>query len=342
MNKKFKLSYTVVLAILCVLLIIAFSIVNKNFFTYSYIMDMIKLTTEIGIMALPFTLLIIMGCTDFSACTILSMSACLGGIIAGYTKNPLLGLIVSLATGALCGAFNGFLVAYLELPPLITTLATMYLYKGIAEGMTLASGYGTNVAATKIAIFLGSGSVFKIPTQIYLLAIIAVILHIVLSKTIYGRTLYAIGLNAYATEYAGINVRKTKIFTYVLAGTVFATAGQVLMGRFSTMQYDSADSYLMQIITACVLGGINMSGGRGNIGGTLLGVAVIGILKGGMNAALIPQTQQKIILGIVLLVSLVVFQLIAEHDLKVKGEARMKASAEEYASRQAEKAAENR
>ena len=137
--------------------------------------------------------------------------------------------------------------------------------------------------------------------------------------------------------FAGINVVKTKFLTYVLAGGIFAIAGQVLMGRFSTIQYDSADSYQMQVIIACVLGGANMNGGRGTIGGTLMGLSVVCILKGGMNAIALPQTQQKIILGIVLLASLITFQIIEEHDLKVKGKARMAATAAEMAAKKAEK-----
>ena len=333
-KRKFKFTYNYALIAICIALFAAFSLINPSFCTVSYVVDMAKLTTEIGIMALPLTLLIIMGCIDFSMCTILSMSAAVGGIVAAYT-NPALGLAVSLAIGIACGAFNGFLVSRLKLTPLITTLATMYLYKGIAMGSTLASGYGTNVAATPIATFLGAGNILGAPTQIVLIVILALVLHFVLSKTVYGRTLYAIGLNENATRFAGIDVTTIKLLTYVLAGFVFALAGQVLMGRFSTMQYDSADSYLMQVIIACVLGGANMNGGRGTIGGTLLGVAVIGILKGGMNAVLLPQTQQKIILGLVLLASLIAFELIAQHDRKVKGKERIAAAAAERAARSA-------
>jgi ribose/xylose/arabinose/galactoside ABC-type transport system permease subunit len=106
---------------------------------------------------------------------------------------------------------------------------------------------------------------------------------------------------------------------------VFAIAGLVLSGRFSTIQFDSADPYLMQVIIACVLGGADMNGGRGTIPGTIFGVVIIGILKGGMNVVLLPQTQQKIILGIVLLISLITFEIINRHDLKAKGKARLAA-----------------
>ena len=340
-KKKFKFTYNYVLILICILLFVAFTIANPGFCKYSSVIDMIKLTTEIGIMALPLTLLIIMGCIDFSMCAVLALSAAVGGIVASFT-NAMLGTIVSIAIGLGCGAFNGFMVSRLKLPPLITTLANMYLYKGLAEGATLASGYGTNVSATSVATFLGGTSIritdtVVIPIQLILIAVLAIVLRFLLAKTVYGRTLYAIGLNENATMFAGINVVKTKFLTYVLAGGIFAIAGQVLMGRFSTIQYDSADSYQMQVIIACVLGGANMNGGRGTIGGTLMGLSVVCILKGGMNAIALPQTQQKIILGIVLLASLITFQIIEEHDLKVKGKARMAATAAEMAAKKAEK-----
>ena len=328
MKKKFKFTYNWALVLVCLVLFIAFFIPNHKFLN----LDSLKLTVEIAIMALPMTMLIIMGCIDFSLCAIATLSAALGGIVYSFTHMAALGLLVSLAVGAACGAFNGFMVSRLKLPPLITTLATMYLYKGIAKAVTLGSGYGTNVAETPVAHFLGGTSIL-IPTQLWLLVIMAVILNIVLSKTVYGRTLYAIGLNENATRFAGINVTMLKFLTYVMAGMIFAIAGQVLMGRFSTVQYDSADSYQMRVIIVCVLGGANMNGGRGTIGGTLLGTAVLTLLISGMNGVALPDTQQKIVLGMVLLISLISFQLIAEHDLKVKGQARIAAAEAENAAK---------
>ncbi len=328
MKKKFAFTYNMALILVCAALYIAFGTVNRQFFTYATIIDTVKLTAEIGIMALPLTLLIIMGCIDFSMCTTLTLSASIGGMVAHAANSPVLGLLVTLAIGALCGAFNGFMVAGLRLPPLISTLASMYLYKGITEGVVLGTGYGTNVAATKIALFLGSGKVLGIITQLWVFVILAFLFHVVLSRSTYGRTLYAIGLNENATRFSGIDVRKVKLLTYVMSGTMFAISGLVLSGRFSTIQFDSADPYLMQVIIACVLGGANMNGGRGNIPGTILGVVIIGILKGGMNVVLLPQTQQKIVLGIVLLVSLITFELMNRRSLKAKGRARIEAAAQ--------------
>lgn len=321
-TKKFKFSYTYALVALNIALFLGFGITNPAFFSLGTISSTIVLTAEIGIMALPLTFLIIMGCTDFSMCTTLTLSASVGGMVCHASGNELVGAITMLLVGAVCGAFNGMMVARLKLPPLISTLATQYLYRGIAEGLVLGTGYGINVTATKVALFMGSGKILGVMTQLWVFVILAVTFSFVLKRTEYGRYMYAIGLNENAARFSGIGTTRIKFLTYIMGGLIFAIAGMVLMGRFSAIQYNSADSYLLQVIIACVLGGINMSGGRGSIGGTCLGVAIIGILKGGMNIVQLPQTQQKIFLGIILLISLIIFEIISQSEKKAKGEAR--------------------
>ncbi len=330
-KSMFKFDYNKILILLCILLYLVFGLLSPAFFTLAYINDTIKITIEIGIMSLALTMLIIMGCIDFSMCAILTFAASIGGMVAAAV-NPFLGLLVTLVLGALCGAFNGFMVSSLNLPPLISTLATMYLFKGITKGAVLGTGYGTNVTATSVALFMGSGKIFGVMTQLWVFVVLALVGHHLLSKTAYGRTLYAIGLNEDAVRFAGIDTVKIKFLTYLASGVVFAIAGLVLSGRFSTIQYDSADSYLMQVIIACVLGGVSMNGGRGTIPGTILGVLVIGILKGGMNVVLLPQTQQKIVLGIILLGSLVAFEVVERRARSQKAKERAQARA---AARQA-------
>jgi ribose transport system permease protein/rhamnose transport system permease protein len=313
----FKFSYNIALFVICTVLFIFFGMLNPIFFSKNYISETVKMIMEMGLMALPLTLLIVMAGIDFSMASTLAFAAIVGGIVSGVT-NPVIGMFVTFVVGILCGAFNGFLIAILKLPPLVSTLATMYFFMGIAQGITLGnSAIGSNVPATPIAMFLGSGTVLKLPVQVWIFVIFAVILNLILSGTAFGRKLYAIGFNEDATRFSGINTRKTKFFTYMLSGFVFSIAGLVFMGRFSTIQYNSADSYTMQVITATVLGGADMNGGRGDIKGTVLGIIIIGILKGGMNVILLPQTQQKIIIGVILLVSLIVFEIINRHSLKV-------------------------
>ena len=296
------------LLLICLVLFCGFGLINSKFFSMTYIIDVLKMAVEIGIMVLPLTSLVIMGCIDFSMCAVLSLSACVGGL-ATQTMGPVLGVLAGALVGVACGSLNGLLVAVLRLPPMVTTLATMYLFKGIAQGMTLGTSVGTNVAATDLAMFLGNGTVAFVPTQFWIYLILAVIFYFILSKTPYGRSLYAIGLNEDGAKFAGINTVRNKFVMYVAGGFIYSIAGLVFMGRFSPIQYNSADSYQMQVIIATVLGGADMNGGRGDVRGSILGVLIIGLLKGGMNVLLWPQTTQKIVLGLLLLTTLLVFEV---------------------------------
>ena len=322
-GKKFKFTYNMALVVICLVLFVAFGLIKSNFFSMTYIIDVLKMAVEIGIMVLPLTALVICGCIDFSMCAVLSLTAVVGGLVT-ISTNAVLGLLAGAVTGLVCGCFNGLLVAVLRLPPMVTTLATMYLFKGIAEGMTLGTSVGTNVPATDLAMFLGNGTVAKIPTQFIIYVVLALIFYYILAKTPYGRTMYAIGMNEDGARFAGINTVKNKFIMYAVAGVVYSIAGLVFMGRFSTIQYNSADSYQMQVIIATVLGGADMNGGRGDVRGSIMGVLIIGILKGGMNVLLLPQTMQKIVLGCLLLITLIVFEVMGRRE---KTAARAKKSA---------------
>ena len=312
-GKKFKFTYNMALVLICLVLFCGFGLINSKFFSMTYIVDVLKMAVEIGIMVLPLTSLVICGCIDFSMCATLSLSACVGGL-ATQMAGPVVGVLAGAMVGIICGSLNGMLVAVLKLPPMVTTLATMYLFKGIAQGMTLGTSVGTNVAATKLAMFLGNGTVGFVPTQFWVYLILALIFYFILAKTPYGRSLYAIGLNEDGAKFAGINTVRNKFVMYVAGGFIYSIAGLVFMGRFSTIQYNSADSYQMQVIIATVLGGADMNGGRGDVRGSILGVLIIGLLKGGMNVLLWPQTTQKIVLGLLLLTTLIVFEVMGRME----------------------------
>ena len=312
-GKKFKFTYNMALVLICLVLFCGFGLINSKFFSMTYIVDVLKMAVEIGIMVLPLTSLVICGCIDFSMCATLSLSACVGGL-ATQMAGPVVGVLAGALVGIVCGSLNGLLVAVLRLPPMVTTLATMYLFKGIAQGMTLGTSIGTNVAATDLAMFLGNGTVAFVPTQFWVYLVLALVFYFILAKTPYGRSLYAIGLNEDGAKFAGINTVRNKFVMYVAGGFIYSIAGLVFMGRFSTIQYNSADSYQMQVIIATVLGGADMNGGRGDVRGSILGVLIIGLLKGGMNVLLWPQTTQKIVLGLLLLITLIVFEVMGRME----------------------------
>lgn len=323
---QFKFTYNIALLLICVVLFLAIGIARPIFFSGNYISETIKQVVEIGIMVLPVTLIVISGGIDFSMNASMILSAIVSSIVFKYT-NSFVAVLVAIVIGLVCGLINGVLIAKLKLPPLVTTLATMYLFKGIAEGLTMGiTSVGASVASYPVATFLGTGKLLGIPAQFWVLALLAVLFYVALSKTYFGRYIYAIGLNQNAAKYSGIKVERMKIALYVLGGFIYSIAGLVYLGRFSSLRYDSADPITLQVLTTVVLGGTSIAGGSGDIKGSVLGIVIIAILKSGMNVLFIPQTTQKIVLGLILLASLMIFQVIRSKTSKKKITDNMKAA----------------
>ena len=323
---QFKFTYNVALLLISLVLFLVIGFARPIFFSGNYISETIKQVVEIGIMVLPVTLIVISGGIDFSMNASMILSAIVSSIVFKYT-NSFVAVLVALVIGLVCGLINGVLIAKLKLPPLVTTLATMYLFKGIAEGLTMGiTSVGASVASYPAATFLGTGKLLGIPTQFWVLAVLAVLFYIVLAKTYFGRYIYAIGLNQNAAKYSGIKVERMKIALYVLGGFIYSIAGLVYLGRFSSLRYDSADPITLQVLTTVVLGGTSIAGGFGDIKGSVLGIVIIAILKSGMNVLFIPQTTQKIVLGLILLGSLMIFQVIRSRTSDKKRSDNMKAA----------------
>lgn len=323
---QFKFTYNIALLLISVVLFLVIGFVRSIFFSPNYISETIKQVVEIGIMVLPVTLIVISGGIDFSMNASMILSAIVSSIVFKYT-NSFVAILVALVIGLICGLINGVLIAKLKLPPLVSTLATMYLFKGIAEGLTMGiTSVGASVASYPVATFLGTGKLLGIPTQFWVLALLAVLFYIALSKTYFGRYIYAIGLNQNAAKYSGIKVERMKIALYVLGGFIYAIAGLIYLGRFSSLRYDSADPITLQVLTTVVLGGTSIAGGSGDIKGSVLGIVIIAILKSGMNVLFIPQTTQKIVLGLILLGSLMIFEVIRRRTSEKKRTDNIKAA----------------
>jgi ribose/xylose/arabinose/galactoside ABC-type transport system permease subunit len=189
----------------------------------------------------------------------------------------------------------------------------MYLFKGIAIGLTLGIPgvtIGGAVFSWNTTEYLGNASVLFLPVQLWIFIFIGIGFHIVLSKTYIGRWIYAIGRNENAIRFSGVNTKEVKLILYTVGGIAFAIAGMIFLGRFTSIKYDSADAYVLQVVTAVVLGGTSITGGFGNIKGTAIAVMILAVLKGGLNIMLVAQTQQRIVIGLILLCSLIVFALL--------------------------------
>jgi rhamnose transport system permease protein len=260
--------------------------------------------TEVALVALPMTFIIITGGIDLSVGSIMGLTAILLGVFWQNVGLPLpaaVGLAIVVAVAA--GYFNGLLITRVRVPPLIMTLATLALYRGLAEGISEARsvrGY------PEWFYVLGQGEVLGVPTQLWILLVAIVIFGIVLSRTTFGRALYAIGHNETAARYSAIRVDRIKIVIYSLSGLMSGLAGVIFVSRVSTTRSDMGTGLELDVIAAVVLGGTSIFGGVGTIAGTVLGFTLIQLLKNGLALTGVKGDATIVVIGTVLILSILI------------------------------------
>ena len=294
---------TMLAAILLVALIIL-GVLNNRFLTLDNLLNQGRLTTEVGLIALPMTFIIIAGGIDLSVGSIVGLCA----IMLGYSwKNfgfPLpLAICFSLGIGAAAGFLNGLVITKVKVPPLIMTIATLALYRGLAEGISQAHsvrGY------PQWFYFIGQSDLFGVPAQLWLLLIAIVVAGIALDRTTFGRTLYAIGSNETAARFSGLAVDRVKLIIYTLSGLMAGLSACVLVSRVTTTRSDMGSGYELDVIAAVVLGGTSIFGGIGTIWGTIVGIAMIQLLKNGLALTGVKGDATIVVIGAVLILSTLV------------------------------------
>lgn len=294
---------TMLAAILLAALIVLGAL-NNRFLTIDNLLNQGRLTTEVGLIALPMTFIIITGGIDLSVGSIVGLCA----IMLGYSWKsfgfPLpLAICFSLLVGAAAGFLNGIVITRVRVPPLIMTIATLALYRGLAEGISQARsvrGY------PEWFYFIGQENLFGVPAQLWLLLIAIVVSAIVLDRTTFGRTLYAMGNNETAARFSGLPVDRTKLIIYTLSGLMAGLSACVLVSRVTTTRSDMGIGYELDVIAAVVLGGTSIFGGIGTIWGTVVGLAMIQLLKNGLALTGVKGDATIVVIGTVLILSTLV------------------------------------
>jgi rhamnose transport system permease protein len=260
---------------------------------------------EIAIIALPLTLLVISGEIDLSVASILGLTGvCMAELFKhGWPIWP--AMVAAVALGMVLGAFNGFLVTRLGLPSLAVTIGTLTLYRGIAQGILPTDTIGGFPAGLS-SIGVTPIPHTHIPYSIAFFGVLAIIFAVVLHATPLGRAIFAIGSSQEAAFFAGIRVKRIKFWLFVLSGMLSGFAGVLWTLRFSSARYDSGVGLELFVVTAVLLGGVSIFGGRGTIAGVVLAVAVLGCLQAAMTADLVPAQDQSIVVGGLLLASVIV------------------------------------
>lgn len=301
---RLLLKQETVLALILVIGVLVLSTQTDKFLTTDNILNQGRLLTEVALMALPMTFIIITGGIDLSVGSILGLTA----IVLGYTwKNlgmPLeVAIIVAIAVGTFAGFMNGLFIVRLGVPPLIMTLATLALYRGLAEGISQAR----SVRGYPDWFFqLGQKDFMGAPTQLWVAVIAVILTGIVLARTTFGRSLYAIGNNELGARFSGIAVDRVKLLIYTFSGFMAALAGYIYVSRVTTTRSDMGTGLELDVIAAVVLGGTSIFGGSGTILGTVIGLIMIQLLKNGLSLSGVKGDATIVIVGIILILSIMV------------------------------------
>lgn len=258
---------------------------------------------EIGLMMLPLSFIIITGNMDLSIASNMGMSASFMGVLHNMGVNIWVAALCGLLLGTLGGVLNGYLVAKVKLHSMVVTLGTYAFFRGLAYGF-LGDQAARNYPAS--FTYLGQGKIFgtPIPFSVALFLILAIIFGIILHKTTFGRQLFAIGNNEEAARYSGVPVARVKLTIFILSGFISALAGLVLAARFGSTRPDNGTGLETAVITASVLGGLDIMGGKGTMYGAALALALIGLLRFGMGLMNIQSQVQSMVIGVLLIISI--------------------------------------
>ena len=279
---------------------LVFAVIAPRFLTVANFFEVTRFSVEIGLIAIAITPVLITGGIDLSVGSILGLTAVIFGIAhVDWHLSTLIAAGLALLVGVVGGSLNAVLIARLSIPPLIVTLGTLSLFRGIAEGLTQAavnySGFPPGFLALGQGYLAGG-----IPTQLPILVAVVAGYAVLVHRSVIGRTWYAIGFSAAGARYAGVPVARRIALVYVLSGVMASLAGIIYVAHVGQARANAGTGYELDAVTAVVLGGTSVFGGRGTIGGTLIGLCALAVLKNGLALAALPAELTGVLTGVLL------------------------------------------
>ncbi|HDR5569524.1 TPA: autoinducer 2 import system permease LsrD [Bacillus anthracis] len=305
---KYVYRWEGVLIVLLLIEFILFSLINSDFLNISNLLFSTNDFLFIAIAAIPMTFVIVTGGIDVSVGSIMGLTSILIGVLWMNGISILFAVIISLIISCLAGALNGFIIKMTDVEPLVVTLGTMFLYGGIAlviSGGAGASGYEGISGLPDAFVQLASGSFIGIPNLLWLLIVLTVLCAVLFHRTIYGRHVKLTGANENAAKYTGIMTKKVVIIAYMLSGLGGGLGGTFLTAYFGSARADMGSETILPIITAVVLGGTLITGGKGSIIGTVLASIFIGLMQYGLQMTGLTNEQFNVVIGIILILSVI-------------------------------------
>lgn len=284
-----------------VVICIFMGIISDTFFELGNINNILRQISVNAIISIGMTMVILTGGIDLSVGPVMALSSTFmaGAMLSGV--NPVISVMLGLLTGVLFGLVNGVLISYGKQPAFIVTLAMMEIARGIS--LLYTGGYPLS-GLPKSFGFIGKGSILGIQTPVLLMIILYIIAYFVLNKFVFGRYVYSIGGNEEASRLSGIKVKKYKLMVYVFSGLTAAASSLILTSRLMSGQPNAGVGFELDSIAAVVLGGTDMSGGRGHIFGTLLGALMLGVLNNGLNLIGVSPYMQRVVKGAIIIVAI--------------------------------------
>lgn len=311
----FKITYQRILGVLLIALIILFAVLEEGIILKpSVLFGLTENIVEIGFMALALTFIITTGGIDLSVGSTMALSAIILGNTYEMTGNITMAIILCMVTGLLCGAFNGLIIAKTRISPLVTTLATMSLYYGIAKIISGTKIFSTYPDGFKLLAYKRLFNM--IPYQFLLFVLIFIVFAVFFSRSNIGRYLRSIGFNEKAAKFMGVEVVRVKFGIYTLTGLICAVTSIIYLSRLPAAKPDVGLNLNLEAITAVVLGGTSIMGGVGSVTGTFIAVLVLGVLRKGMQFIGLGGDVYNFILGIILVICLIGFSYL---DNRKKG-----------------------
>ena len=301
---KYMSELTTVIALIILMAVI--TIINSNFLTANNLLNLLLQVTSNALIAFGMTFVILTGGIDLSVGSILALSSALTAGLLGSGMPVTLAILISLILGCILGMMNGLLISYGKLAPFIVTLATMTIFRGATLVYTNGNPITKGLSDTFLFQFLGQGYIVGIPFPVIIMFIVFIVLYVLLHKTAFGKSVYAIGGNEKAAYISGVKLNRVKIIIYSISGIMASISGLIITSLLSSAQPTAGASYEMDAIAAVVLGGTSLSGGKGRILGTLIGALIIGVLNNGLNIIGVSAFWQQVVKGVVILIAVLI------------------------------------
>jgi rhamnose transport system permease protein len=309
-KRETPLQWEVLLVIVLILSLALGRLLSPVFLTGANLSNVLADLTEIALMALPMTLIIVAAEIDLSVASVLGASSALMGVLWHMGLPMPLVIALVLAAGALAGLLNGLVIVKLNLPSLAVTIGTLALFRGLAYVLLGDQAVADFPPAyTAFGMDTLGGSFIPLPFVIVIVG--AIVFTVLLQSTAFGRSLYAIGANPTAAAFSGIEVAKIRLRLFVLSGAMSALAGIVYTLRFTSARGDNGEGFELSVIAAVLFGGVSIFGGRGSMIGVLLSLLIIGVLKNALTLDDVSSETLTIVTGVLLLASVLIPNLVA-------------------------------